>query len=69
MKILKFFGKLLLIILAVMINTVEGLILAATYSLWFIGFILHEVFKKVSEWVVAITKHFNFVSIFRRYEE
>ncbi len=69
MKILKFFLKVLLILLAVIVNIVEALFLAVTYSLWFIGFLLHVVFKKLSEWIVAITKYFNFVKIFRRYEE
>lgn len=69
MKILKFFGKLILIIIAVAVNIVEALFLAVTYTLWFIGFLLHVIFKKLSEWVVAITKMFNFVNVFRRYEE
>ena len=69
MKILKFFGKLILTILAIIVNIVEAIFLAFTYTLWFVGFIFHKVFKKLSEWIVDITKHFNFVKVFRRYEE
>lgn len=69
MKILRFFGKLILILLTIVINILEGVCLGITYSLWFLGFILHTVFKKISEWIVALTKHFNFVKLFRRYED
>ncbi len=69
MKILKFFLKLLLIILAVAVNIVEAVVLAVTYTLWFIGFLLHVVFKKLSEWIVAITKMFNFVKVFKHFDD
>lgn len=69
MIIFKFFGKLILVLLSILVNIVEGILLGFTYTLWFIGFILHKVFKKLSELIVDITKHFNFVKIFRKYEE
>lgn len=69
MRILKFLGKLILLLIAIIVNTVEGACLGITYTLWFVGFIFHVVFKKLSEWIVILTKAFNFVNIFRRYEE
>lgn len=69
MKLLKFIGLFIVMIIALIINIIEGMIMAISYPLRGIDYVLHIVFKKISEWTLAATKKFNFLSIFRRYEE
>lgn len=69
MKFFKFIGMFLLMVIALIINIIEGIIMAISYPLRGIDYVGHKVFEKVSEWTLAATKKFNFLSIFRRYEE
>lgn len=69
MKFFKFIGLFILMVLALILNIIEGVILAISYPLRGIDYVLHIVFKKISEWTLAAAKRFNFLSIFRKYEE
>ncbi|MCM1131252.1 MAG: hypothetical protein NC325_06100 [Anaeroplasma bactoclasticum] len=69
MKLLKNIGLFILMILALALNIVEGVIMAISYPLRGIDYVLHIVFKKISEWTLAAAKKFNFLNIFRKYEE
>ncbi|MDE6946296.1 MAG: hypothetical protein K2P14_03835 [Anaeroplasmataceae bacterium] len=69
MKLLKFMGLFILMILALFVNIIEGFIMAISYPLRGLDYVLHKVFKYVSEWTLAVAKRFNFLNIFRKYEE
>lgn len=69
MKLLKWIGLFILMIIALIVNIIEGIIMAVSYPLRAIDYVLHIVFKHISEWTLAATKKFNFLSIFRKYEE
>lgn len=69
MKFLKFMGLFLLMIIALIINIIEGIIMAISYPLRGIDYVGHKVFEKVSEWTLAAAKRFNFLNVFRKYEE
>ena len=69
MKFLKFICLFVLMLIALMLNIVEGIIMCISYPLRGIDYILHVVFKHVSEWTLVAAKRFNFLNIFRKYEE
>ncbi len=69
MKLLKFIGLFFVMVIALIINIIEGIIMAISYPLRGIDYVLHKVFEKISDWTLAATKKFNFLSIFRKYEE
>ena len=69
MRFFKFIGMFILMVVALAVNIVEGVIMAISYPLRGLDYILHIVFKKISEWTLAAAKKFNFLNIFRRYEE
>lgn len=69
MKLFKYLGLFILMLIALVINIVEGIIMVISYPLRLIDYILHIVFKKISEWTLAAVKRFNFINIFRKYEE
>ena len=69
MRFFKFIGMFILMLVALAVNIVEGIIMAISYPLRGIDFVLHIVFKKISEWTLAAAKRFNFLSVFRKYEE
>ncbi|MDE7264506.1 MAG: hypothetical protein K2N64_07580 [Anaeroplasmataceae bacterium] len=69
MKLLKNIGLFLLMIFALIVNIIEGIIMAISYPLRGLDYIGHKIFEKVSEWTLEATKRFNFISIFRKYEE
>ncbi len=69
MKVFKFLGLFIVMIIALIINIIEGVIMAISYPLRGIDYVGHKVFTKVSEWTLAATKKFNFLNIFRKYEE
>lgn len=69
MKFFKFIGMFIIMVIALAINIVEGIIMCISFPLRGIDYVLHIVFKKISEWTLAATKRFNFLNIFRRYEE
>lgn len=69
MRFLKFMGLFILMILALFVNIIEGFIMAISYPLRGLDYVLHKVFKHVSEWTLAAAKRFNFLNIFRKYEE
>ncbi len=69
MKFLKFIGLFILMLIALIVNIIEGIIMAISYPLRGIDYVLHKVFEKISNWTLAATKKFNFLSIFRKYEE
>lgn len=69
MRFLKFMGLFILMILALFVNIIEGIIMAISYPLRGFDYVGHKVFEKISEWTLAATKKFNFISIFRKYEE
>lgn len=69
MKFFEFIGLFILMVVALMVNIVEGVIMCISYPLRGIDYVLHIVFKHVSEWTLAAARKFNFLSIFRRYEE
>ncbi len=43
--------------------------MAISYPLRGIDYVGHKVFTKVSEWTLEATKRFNFLNVFRKYEE
>lgn len=69
MRIFKWFGLFIVMLMALIINIIEGIIMCISYPLRGLDYILHIVFKHVSEWTLEAAKRFNFLSIFRRYEE
>lgn len=69
MRFLKFMGLFILMILALFVNIIEGFIMVISYPLRGLDYVLHKVFKHVSEWTLAAAKRFNFLNIFRKYEE
>ncbi len=69
MKLLKFIALFLVMILALIVNIIEGIIMAISYPLRGLDYILHKAFKKISEWTLEAAKKFNFLNIFRKYEE
>lgn len=69
MKFFKFIGMFILMVIALIINIIEGIIMAISYPLRGIDYVGHKVFTKVSEWTLEVAKRFNFLSIFRKYEE
>lgn len=69
MKLLKCIGLFILMVLALILNIIEGIIMAISYPLRGIDYVLHIVFKKISECTLVVAKRFNFLSIFRKYEE
>lgn len=69
MKLLKFLGLFILMLIALVVNIIEGIIMVISYPLRGIDYVLHIVFKHISDWTLAAAKKFNFLSIFRKYEE
>lgn len=69
MKIIRTFLWLILLIISIIATIIEGIILGISYSLRFIGFVLHEVFKWVCNFVVNIASAFNFIKVFRNRED
>lgn len=69
MKIIKTFLWLLLLLFSIVVTTIEGIILGISYSLRFIGFVLHEAFKWVCEVVIRVASAFNFIKVFRNRED
>lgn len=69
MKLLKWIGLFILMIIALIVNIIEGIIMAISYPLRGIDYVGHKVFEKISDWTLAAAKKFNFLSIFRKYEE
>ena len=53
MKFLKFMGLFIVMIIALIVNIIEGFIMAISYPLRGLDYILHKVFKHVSEWTLA----------------
>ena len=69
MRLLKFIALFLVMIIALIVNIISGIIMAISYPLRGLDYVLHIVFKKISEWTLEATKRFNFLNIFRKYEE
>lgn len=69
MKLLKFIGLFFVMVIALIINIIESIIMAISYPLRGIDYVGHKVFTKVSEWTLEATKRFNFLNVFRKYEE
>ncbi|MCI9182000.1 MAG: hypothetical protein HFG90_01940 [Acholeplasmatales bacterium] len=69
MRLLKFIALFLVMIIALIVNIIEGIIMAISYPLRGIDYVGHKVFTKVSEWTLEAAKRFNFLNIFRKYEE
>lgn len=69
MKLFKFIGLFLLMLIALVINIIEGVIMVISYPMRGIDYVLHKVFQKISDWTLAAVKRFNFINIFRKYEE
>lgn len=66
MKVFKFLGLFIVMIIALIINIIEGVIMAISYPLRGIDYVGHKVFTKISEWTLAAAKKFNFLNVFRR---
>lgn len=66
MKILKYIGLFILMLVALVINIIEGIIMAISYPIHGIDYVLHIVFKHVSEWTLSAVKKFNIVTVFKR---
>lgn len=69
MRLLKFIALFLVMIIALIVNIIEGIIMAISYPLRGIDYVGHKVFTKITDWTLAATKRFNFLNIFRKYEE
>lgn len=69
MRFFKLIGMFILMIVALAVNIFEGIIMCISFPLRGFDYVLHIVFKKISEWTLAAAKRFNFLSIFRQYEE
>lgn len=69
MTIIKRFLWLLLLLVSIIVTIIEGVILGISYSLRFIGFVLHEAFKWVCEVVIRVASAFNFIKVFRNRED
>ncbi len=66
MKVFKFIGLFIVMIIALIINIIEGIIMAISYPLRGLDYVGHKVFTKVSEWTLSAIKKFNIVNVFRR---
>lgn len=69
MKIIRTFLWLLLFLVSIAVTIIEGIILGISYSLRFIGFVLHQAFKWVCEVVIKIASAFNFIKVFKNRED
>ncbi len=69
MKLFKYIGLFLLMLIALVINIIEGVIMVISYPLRLIDYVGHKVFEHISDWTLAAVKRFNFINIFRKYEE
>ena len=69
MRFFRFIGLFVLMLLALVLNIIEGLIMCISYPLRGLDYVLHKLFKKISEWVLVAAKRFNFLNVFRKYEE
>ncbi len=69
MRLFKWIGLFFVMVIALIINIIEGIIMAISYPLRGIDYVGHKVFEKVSDWTLAATKKFNFLNVFRKYEE
>lgn len=69
MKVIKTFLWLVLFLLSIIATIIEGLILGVSYTLRFIGFVIHEAFKWVCDFVIKVASAFNFIKVFKNRED
>ncbi len=65
MKVLEYIGKCFLMILALILNIIEGVILIISYLLKWIDYATHIVYKYIFEWTLSLFKKFNFMTVFK----